>query len=68
MNKKIEIKAKAILILVLFAMSLSSSIVIAGSGDENRTSSSERLGDDNGKSFIEPERSRAEDRTRMEDR
>ena len=68
MKKNIKIKAIAILIMVLFAMIVTTTIVIAGSGDENRTSHSERLGDDNGESSVEPERSRAEDRTRMEDR
>ena len=45
----------------------SGSVMASTSGDEHRTSHSQRLGDDNGESSVEPECNRAEDRTRMED-
>jgi len=45
----------------------SGSVMASAPGYEHRTSHSQRLGDDNGESPVEPERNRAEDRTRMED-
>ena len=56
------------IVAMLLATVFSVNSISAGSGDENRSSNSQRIGDDYGDSAQEPERNRAEDRTRYEDR
>ncbi len=68
MIKKIKTRIVVILLVAMFIITVfSGSVMASTSGDEHRTSNSQRLGDENGKSPVEPERNRAEDRTRTED-
>ena len=68
MMKKIKTGIVVILLVAMFIVTVfSGSVMASTSGDEHRTSKSQRLGNENGESPVEPERNRAEDRTRMED-
>ena len=68
MDKKIKKVFVTIFIVAMFIITVFTVNVVAStSGDEHRTSKSERLGDNNGESPIEQERNRLEDRSRMED-
>jgi hypothetical protein len=63
-------KAGIIVLLVVAVLGItlfSGSVMASSSGDEHRTSESQRLGDEHGMSSLEPERQRSEDRTRTED-
>lgn len=66
--KKIKTGIVVTLVVAMFLITVfSGSVMASTSGDEHCTSYSQRLGDENGESPVEPERNRAEDRTRMED-
>lgn len=65
--KKIKILILCIVAIILIS-GFVGSVSASTSGDENRTSHSQRLGDDKGQSPKDPIHNRAEDRMRMEDR
>ena len=72
MNKKLKKRTKTVIIILLVVAMIgitvfSSSVMASISGDEHRTSTSQRAGDENEKSSLEPECQRSGDRMRLED-
>ena len=65
---KIKTGIVVILLVAMFIITVFSGSVIAStSGDEHRTSYSQRIGDEYGKALFKREHNRVEDRTSMED-